>query len=138
MDFEFKMPGKYILVGKEPVREDDLLKWGMWFETADRSVARTEFDGLNGAYVSTVFLGLDHDWTGTRPILFETMCFGGPLDGEMYRYSTWEEAEDGHQAMVDRVMKHLPVQKHDWPDDIGDFEVSGNGAEKFHEKENGQ
>ena len=46
--------------------------------------------------VSTVFL-----WG--HPLLFETMVFGGKLDQEQKRYSTWEEAERGHAAMVERV-----------------------------------
>lgn len=32
----------------------------------------------------------------------ETMVFGGPLDAEMERYSTWDEAVAGHAAMVAR------------------------------------
>ena len=51
--------------------------------------------------VSTVFLGLDHNWTpGQRPLVFETLVFGGPADGMMERYSTWEEAEAGHEVIV--------------------------------------
>lgn len=53
--------------------------------------------------VSTVFLGLDHQYGDGPPLLFETMVFGGPLDHEMNRYSTWNEAEKGHQEMVERV-----------------------------------
>jgi hypothetical protein len=37
--------------------------------------------------------------------LFETMVFGGPLNGEMDRYATWDEAEAGHKAMLDAVVK---------------------------------
>lgn len=53
--------------------------------------------------VSTIFLGLDHSWGNSQPLLFETMVFGGPLDQEQDRYSTWEEAESGHKTMVERV-----------------------------------
>jgi hypothetical protein len=56
--------------------------------------------------VSTVFLGIDHAWEGP-PLLFETMVFGGPLDEEMERYSTWEEAERGHAVMARRVLAAL-------------------------------
>lgn len=50
--------------------------------------------------VSTVFLGLDHRMFGEGPpILFETLVFGGPNDGRMERYCTWEEAERGHKVM---------------------------------------
>lgn len=64
-------------------------------------MARDEFEG--GAYVSTVFLGLDHRFGQGEPLVFETMVFGGPLDQEQERYSTWDEAEAGHKAMVERV-----------------------------------
>jgi hypothetical protein len=37
---------------------------------------------------------------GGPPLIFETMVFGGSKDGEMDRYSTKEEAEKGHEAMV--------------------------------------
>lgn len=36
-------------------------------------VARHEEDGYT---VSTVWLALDHNWTGGPPLLFETMIFG--------------------------------------------------------------
>lgn len=51
--------------------------------------------------VSTVWLGLDHNWwPGGRPKIFETMIFGGKLHLECWRYSTEAEARDGHEAAV--------------------------------------
>lgn len=50
--------------------------------------------------MSTVFLGLDHNFSGGEPILFETMIFGGPLDGEQRRYHTYDQAERGHTEAV--------------------------------------
>lgn len=81
---------KYILRGKEAVPVEDLLEWARSFEASKRRVA-----------VSTVFLGLDHSWSGGPPILFETMTLGGPegsgLDsGYQERCSTWPEAEMMH------------------------------------------
>lgn len=84
----------YILDGKTPVECDDILKWGEWFETADRHVAKTEKDEIK---VSTVFLGIDHSFGDGPPLLFETMIFGGEHDKDMWRYSTWNEAEEGHK-----------------------------------------
>lgn len=61
---------------------------------------------IRGVRVSTVFLVLDHGHEeGGRPLLFETLVFGGKLEGEMERYSTYEEAEKGHVRMVKRVRK---------------------------------
>jgi hypothetical protein len=93
------MMGKYILEGHTPVLVNDLLAWAKRFGTADRRVEKTEVDGVE---ISTVFLGVDHGFCGTLS-LFETMVFGGPLDGEQARYATWEGAELGHAAMVKRV-----------------------------------
>ena len=91
----------YILEGHTPVQEPDLTKWERWFvETAKRRVALTEKDGVE---VSTVFLGLNHQYGKGEPLLFETMVFGGPFDEETERCSTWEEAEQQHREMVEKV-----------------------------------
>jgi len=64
-----------------------------------RSVAQTDVD--NGEIsVSTVFLGLDHSFGYGPPVLFETMIFGGPEDGYQERYTTWDEAVEGHKKAV--------------------------------------
>jgi hypothetical protein len=89
---------KYILNGHQPVKENDIFKWGKWYESADRKVAETF---VGNVQVSTVFLGLDHAWGGGEPILFETMIFGGKEDGFQQRYHTWEEAEVGHEEAVE-------------------------------------
>ena len=77
----------YILDGKVPVRAS-LKEWVRWFETAERHVADLRDGDIR---VSTVFLGLDHAILGESPLLFETMVFGGPLDGELDRglYTTY-------------------------------------------------
>lgn len=54
--------------------------------------------------VSTVFLRLDHGFSvKARPVLFESMIFGGPLNDEQVRYCTIEEAQDGHQLLIKRA-----------------------------------
>ena len=98
------MTDKYILKGHKPVLCNNLRDWGRWFETADRRVAESH----NGKVrVSTVFLGLDHQWGKGPPMLFETMIFGGEHDQYQERCSTWDEAEAMHkkiQAQLDRAM----------------------------------
>jgi hypothetical protein len=95
------MSSQYVLDGKKPVLCEDLGTWAKWFETVNRQVAQEERDGVR---VSTVFLGLDHRFSGDGPpILFETMIFGGRHDQDQDRYSTWEEAEAGHAAMCKRA-----------------------------------
>lgn len=95
------MNGKYILDGHNPVECDDVIEWGKWFETANRHVAKDEIGNVK---ISTVFLGLDHNYiSGSYPVLFETMIFGGEHDSYQERYSTWEEAEEGHKKAVELV-----------------------------------
>mgnify|MGYP001606146526 CR=1 FL=1 len=96
------MMKQYILQDKKPVECDDIEKWGrMMGSDTERRVAHDEIGKIR---VSTVFLGLDHRFDSAGdPILFETLVFGGELDGEMNRYTTWEAAELGHKAMVERV-----------------------------------
>lgn len=96
---------KYILVDKKPVVVDDLVEWGTWFESANRHVAETIVKAkFWNVRVSTIFLGLDHNYFDHgEPVLFETMVFGGDLNEAQERYCTWEEAEAGHHTMVDRV-----------------------------------
>ena len=115
--------GQYILGGEEghtPVPCYSMAKWGQWLqEPGHRSLW---WSGNKTKYVSTVFLGLDHNHWDGPPLLFETMAFqhegrmmdfgSGPepvpetLGQE--RYSSWDDAEIGHQAMV---RKHLVNQK---------------------------
>jgi hypothetical protein len=99
-------PSYYILIDKVPVAVD-LKTWDTWFEKTQTSgdTRRVNQTVVNKrCSVSTVFLGLDHNFSGTGdPILFETMVFGGPLDGGMRRCSTWKQAEAMHDAAVAEV-----------------------------------
>lgn len=63
----------------------------------------------NGVFVSTVWLGLDHSFSGGPPLIFETMVFpANSLDEKnCQRYSTEAEALQGHQEMVEK-WKDLP------------------------------
>ena len=85
-----KTKGKYILEGKRVVEETNLIKWAEWFETTDRHVAD---DTIGKVRVSTAFLGLDHNLFGGKPLLFETMIFGGKHNDYQERYTTWEKAK---------------------------------------------
>ena len=92
----------YILNGKIPVVELDIIKWGEWYGSEEnKHVDITEFDGVR---ISTVFLGFDHCCDGGEPILFETMIFGGEYDQYQDRYTTWEEAEKGHKEAINLVL----------------------------------
>ncbi|MCP4900176.1 MAG: hypothetical protein GY906_24660 [bacterium] len=96
------MPDYYILdQDGNPVVCFDVRQWGEWFGKAERKVDETAIRA--GIRVSTVFLGLDHAFGGGRPLIYESLVFGGKLDQEMRRYSTKEEALKGHERLVKEV-----------------------------------
>lgn len=78
-----------------------MMEWASKFE--DMAYKRVGFTKVGDAEVSTVWLGLDHQFGNGNPQIFETMVFGGNLDGEQRRYSTEEEALNGHEGMVAEV-----------------------------------
>lgn len=99
------LSGQYILRGRDPIPVEDVVEWGRWY-SENRRQRGVAFDVVGASRVSTVFIGLDHRLLGDGPpLIFETMVFGGPLDQAMDRYSTWDEAERGHAAMVERVRR---------------------------------
>lgn len=83
----------------------NVLQWASWFESHDRAVDYTDIKVArkreNNVYVSTVFLGIDHNFARSGdPVLFETMIFGGPNDGYQDRYTTRRDALKGHKKAV--------------------------------------
>jgi hypothetical protein len=97
----------YLLAGKTPlpVSQDE------WAKAAEVNIGtpnwRVALDVIGEATISTVFLGLDHGLLQSRPLLFETMVFEGELDSMMDRYGTWNEALEGHAAIVAAVRRTL-------------------------------
>lgn len=88
-------------------------EWSAWIKTEkNKIIKRTEVEKL---VVSTVFLSSDHnfdqDCNGDNPILFETMIFsdlsyGSALDYQK-RYSTYEEAMQGHFEAIVWAKEHI-------------------------------
>ena len=82
----------------KPVQTKDVLQWAKMFDAVDgvegRRVGRDEKDDI---MVSTVFLGLDHSFGYSPPLLYETTIFGGEHDEFQERYLTREEAKRGHK-----------------------------------------
>jgi hypothetical protein len=105
---------KYVLDEQgNPVPERDLLKWAAWMEDdKHRRLLKTDLGPLG--WVSTIFLGMDHDFLSMLreeqpelsdeqphwPILWETVVFGGPYDDEQRRYRSKEDAIEGHAELV--------------------------------------
>lgn len=96
-------PYQYMLNDQgEPIVAPDLITWAVWFECANRVVDRTY---MGNAEVSTVFLGLDHNFSGEgEPILWETMIFDGELN-ECQERCAGTKADA--QAMHDRVVRRV-------------------------------
>ncbi|WP_052764133.1 hypothetical protein [Microvirga massiliensis] len=108
-----RRPFYWILIDKvpRPLANDEpsLLQWAEWHQSFEnRVVAKTKVGP--DIEVSTVFLGLDHGFMDGPPLLFETMVFADddhPENGYVERYSTWEQAERGHAATVERLRPRL-------------------------------
>jgi hypothetical protein len=93
----------YVLKGHEAVPCADVMEWARAFEGANRRVAESGESGEGKTWVSTVFLGLDHQWGDGPPMIFETMVFGGEHDQYQDRCSTWDEAEAMHKRVCAMV-----------------------------------
>lgn len=116
-------PGYYILKGKLAIPVDTAEEWAGWMANNDRRVQRTVIEGV---VVSTVFLALNHNFSGGEPLLFETMVFAdedysGTLNldlalsegqssgfwGDCIRTSSWGEAEAAHKKVVAHITERF-------------------------------
>lgn len=102
----------YILdENNKPIECDDIVKWSEWeMQNEHRRILRKTKFNNEQIEVSTVFLGLDHNYYfGGRPILWETMVFasGLPIDNNMDRYQSHKSAIKGHYEMCQQVEKYL-------------------------------
>jgi hypothetical protein len=102
--------GHYILDDDHNIIEVDLLTWGRWLEKA-KDVRRVKQDFIEDSLlkieynVSTVFLGIDHNFSDDDgpPVLFETMIFGEAGEEYCDRCCTWDEAIEMHN----KALRHL-------------------------------
>jgi hypothetical protein len=78
----------------------ELLEWAELLK--DEEYKRVGLDRINGLLVSTVWLGLNHSWIpGSPPLIYETKIFASDSrDIYQRRYSTLEQAEQGHRDAV--------------------------------------
>ena len=101
----------YILVNKIPHPCDDI----SLYLKEDRKIERTTF---GESEVSTVFLGFSHGHDKGKPILFETLVFGGEHDGYMLRYTSWDEAISGHEEVCIMINK-VAIDRENKLNDLG-------------------
>ena len=86
------------------------------YEDANMKLVQQDRFEDDDVFVSTVFLGLDHGWgdrnaPNYKPILFETMIFGGKHNDFQTRYHTYDEAKEGHQYALNLVKESLTSKK---------------------------
>lgn len=65
-------------------------------------------DDIKGGFISTVWLGIDHNFRdGDPPLIFETMVFMDdykhPWQNMCFRYSTEKSAWDGHHRLLETI-----------------------------------
>ena len=91
-----------------PEGDEGLLEWSRDFENTEGRIVRQE-TLPNGFWISTVWLGLDHDFTGKGPpLIFETMVRNlwlGEWEDYQERYSTENDAIIGHMEAVEKYSK---------------------------------
>ena len=92
----------YYILDSHKARPTSLKAWKIWFDKANRTVAKTD---IGNVHISTVFLGIDYSFGNGPPLLFETMIFGGKYDEYQTRCSTWEEAETMHKKACKKVKR---------------------------------
>lgn len=99
----------YVLIDRRVVATTDMMQWARWARWMELSrrdnSSRVAETTIGDFWISTVFLGLDHRFSGNGPpIVFETMVFSHKgdcaSDENMARYCTFEEAQRGHDAVV--------------------------------------
>lgn len=97
-------PSKKVI---EATREE----WSRSFEDpSSRVVQQDSFEG--GWFLSTVFLGLNHAFSGGEGIWFETMLFGPNGDSsEERRYRTYEDALRGHNKIAAELERDIGKPK---------------------------
>lgn len=98
----------YILDGTEIVKADwnDFQEWIRKGGDHQRVVKQEDFRGAEeDIRVSTVFLGICHGLSKGRPVLFETMVFGGPNDVQQ-RCCTYEEALKQHEEISKQYQRY--------------------------------
>ena len=97
----------YILdENNKPVASASIIEAATWLDkNPERKAVKQEH--INDVRISTVFLTLDHAWPkdDITPVLWETMIFGGEHDQYMDRYTSYEDALEGHQKALNLVNK---------------------------------
>lgn len=90
----------------------------MTLKTWSNQSRKIESTTFGESEVSTVFLGFSHGHDKGKPILFETLVFGGEHDGYMLRYTSWDEAISGHEEVC-RMINKVAIDRENKLNDLG-------------------
>lgn len=107
------MSDHYYLNEDHTYRPCSFVEWAEQFENL-RGSKHVANDIVNGNRISTIWLGLDHNFLrgtfGGDPLVFETMVFTEEVGGSKYceRHSTWDEAVEGHSRAIEWVNRGCP------------------------------
>lgn len=78
----------------------DFTRWAAIHSDRKQKILKQET--INGKLVSTVYLGINHNYGEGEPLIFETMIFpeGEWLEDYCERYATKAQALEGHERAV--------------------------------------
>lgn len=125
------------MIDDSEFEEFDRLFPGLYFDRQGRGISfkyycmlsrlfnyyRVDKAYVHGCMVSTVWLGLNHNFWGGQPLIFETMVFNHDHrrrhrpwspEGWMDRYPTEELARIGHERVVNRLRSRGWASLRDW------------------------
>ena len=100
----------YYLNDDHTYKPCSLMEWAAQVEKLWKKDGKHVADEMvNHKRVSTIWLGVDHNFIEIGPpLLFETMVFDEVEKGgyTIYtdRYTTWEQAEEGHEKAIQWVL----------------------------------
>lgn len=120
----------YILDDNHKVRKTHkMLEWAKWMEQFGKNRIIKQTLLKNNLWVSTVFLGVNYNWTGKgKPIVFETMVFdknnvevyaidNGPeresigAEVSTVRYDSYDKALKGHGEAIKKYESRPPSRR---------------------------
>jgi hypothetical protein len=86
----------------KPIASSSIIEASEWMENNPEKKAVKQ-EKIGDVFISTVFLGLNHAWNSDIPVLWETMIFGGEHDQYQDRYTSYEDALEGHKKALDLI-----------------------------------
>lgn len=111
-DLERKLNERYRDIDGTPISQEE---WCCKLREEDYGRVALD-EGVRGYRISTVWLGIDHNILGPKPLIFETMVFNESADKKAdeigltcRRWSTYEEAYNGHHRIVTAIRLGIPL-----------------------------